>query len=324
MKTKTRWTLSVLLAGLLACATCAAETPYPNRPIRLVVGSAAGGGNDFVARAINQKVSTALGQPLIIENMGGAAGLVASESVAKAAPDGYTLLLVFANFATFPSMKNKVHFDARKDLVPISNIASTPLILTVSNSLPAKSVQELIALAKSGKTLDCASPGTGSMGYMAAQLFQHTAHIATMQHIPYRGGGPAIMSVMSGEVQMYFSTPPAALTQVSAGRLRALAVTSKNRAPFAPDLPTLAEAGLPGYEVNGWVGLLAPAGTPPAIVNKLNRVFADAVKDPATRAALAKEGVVAVGNTPAEFASQLNQDIKKWGALIDEAHLTME
>jgi tripartite-type tricarboxylate transporter receptor subunit TctC len=315
---KTPWTLLLLISALFVSG---AQASYPNKPIRLVVASAAGGGNDFVARAISRQVSATLGEPLIIENIGGAAGLVASQSVAKAPPDGYTLLVVFANFGTFPSMGNNVHFNA-KDLVPITNIASTPLILTVANSVPAKTVQELIALAKT-KTLDCASPGAGSMGFMAAELFENRAHIK-LQPVPYRGGGPAIMAMLSGEVQMYFSTPPAALAQVAGGRLRALAVTGKTRAPFAPDLPTIAESGLPGYEVDGWVGLMAPAGTPKSVVDTLYRAFANAAKDPATQKVLAKEGVVAVGSTPAEFAVQVNQDIQKWSALIKEDNVNLQ
>lgn len=310
-----------LLISSLVSLSCHASG-YPDKPIRLVVASAVGGGNDFVARTISQKVSEALGQPLIIENKGGAAGLVASASVAKSTPDGYTLLLVFANFATFPSLDRKLSFDPGKDLIPVSNIATTPLVLMAQTSLPVKSVGELIQLAKKeGKTLDYASPGVGSMGHLAAALFQDMTHIK-MSHVPYRGGGPAIMALLGGEVQLFFSTPPAAMVQLTAGRLQALGVTSSKRAAFAPNIPTISESGLPGYEVDGWVGLFTPAGTPEATVNLIYKAFSAAVKDKNIQEQLAKEGVSGLGNTPAEFSRQLRQDIEKWKPVMQTLDVT--
>ena len=309
--------------AMLVSPTCYAER-YPSHPIKLIVASAAGGGNDFVARAVAPKVAAELGQPLIIENRGGAAGVVASELVAKADPDGYTLLLVFANFATFPSLATKMDVDVQKAFVPISNVARTPLVLAVSSTLPVKTVKDLIQLAKtSAKPLNYASPGFGSMGHMAGALFQTMANIKINQ-IPYRGGGPSVMALLGGQVQLYFSTPPAALAQMAAGRLRILGVTSSERAAFAPNIPTIAEAGLPGYEVDGWVGLLAPAGTPQAVIDVINKAFSDAVHDQGVQKILAREGVSGLGSSPAAFQKQLARDIQKWHDVIHQSGIAMQ
>lgn len=305
----------LVLASSLISLTCHASG-YPEKPVRLIVASAAGGGNDFVARTIGEKVSEVLGQPLVIENKGGAAGLVASSFVAKSNPDGHTLLLVFANFATFPNLDRKLSFDPERDLIPVSNIGTSPLVLMAPNSLPVKSVEELIQyVKKDGNTLNYASPGVGSMGHLAAESFQEMAHIK-MNHIPYKGGGPATMALLTGDVQLFFSTPAAAMGQLEAGRLQALGVTSSKRAAFAPKIPTISESGLPGYEVDGWVGLFTPAGTPEVTVNLIYKAFSDAVKDKDIRSKLAKEGVTALGNTPAEFSKQLRKDIEKWKPIM--------
>ncbi len=289
---------------------------YPTRPVRLIVAAAAGGGNDFVARTIGDKVSEALGQPLVIENKGGAAGLVASGFVANASPDGHTLLLVFANFATFPSLARKPNFDPEKDLVPVSNIGTTPLVLIAPKSLAAKSVAELIQMVKrDGASLNYASPGVGAMGHLAAELFQNMAGIK-LNHIPYKGGGPATLALLTGEVQLFFSTPAAAMAQIEAGKLQALGVTSGEPAPFLPGIPAIAASGLPGYEVDGWMGVFAPAGTPAATVDAIQKAFAKAVKDPDIQKRLAKEGVSSLGNTPAEFSAQLKKDIEKWRPIM--------
>lgn len=311
-----------LFSTALASVPCHASA-YPDRPIRLIVASAAGGGNDFVARTVSPKASEILGQTIVVENKGGAAGLIASDYVARATPDGYTLLLVFANYATYPSLNRKLNFDVKKDLIPISNIATAPLVLMVPPSSSAKSVKELIALAKSGKTLNYASPGVGSMGHLAAELFQMMTH-TKMQQIPYKGGGPAIMALLGGEVELYFSTPPAAMTQMAAGRLRALGVTSSARAPFAPNVPTISEAGLPGYEVDGWVGLFAPAGTPKSVIETINKAFAHAVKDENIQKTLANGGMSGLGNSPAEFSKQVQRDITKWEEVIKKANIVMK
>jgi tripartite-type tricarboxylate transporter receptor subunit TctC len=314
-------TAVAFLMMLFASANSVAAD-YPQRPIHLIVGAAPGGGSDFVARTVGAKVSTLLGQSIIVENRGGAAGLVASEFVAKTPADGYTLLVVFANYATFPSLQKHLSFDPTKDLVPVSDIATSPLVLTVSPSLPVKSVNDLVAYAK-GKSLNYASPGVGSMGHLAAELFQSMAGIK-MTHVPYRGGGPAIIGLLGGQVDVYFSTPAAAVAQMKAGKLHALAVTGATRAGFAPELPTIAESGLKGYEVSGWFGIFAPAGTPQPVIDVVSRAIATAVKDPGIRDALAKDGDTPVGNSPSEFAKEVHADMEKWGKVIKDGHIELE
>lgn len=312
--------LAFLAPLLLPLAAIAAD--YPNRPIRLIVGAAPGGGSDFVARAVSPKISELLGQPVIIDNRGGAAGLVASELVAKSAPDGYTLLLMFANFATFPSLDKPIGFNPEKDLVPVADIATSPLVLTTSLALPATTVEGVIAAAKAN-SLNYASPGPGSMGHLAAELFQAMAGVK-MTHIPYKGGGPAIAGLLGGQVDVYFSTPAAAVAQMKAGKLRALAVTGGRRTSFAPDLPTLSESGLPGYEVSGWFGIFAPAGTPQPVIQAVNAAIAKAVQDPTVSGALIKDGDTPVGNSPAEFAKEVQADVAKWRKVIKDAKIQMD
>ena len=314
--------LAVVWVALLAVSNAMAAE-YPERPIRVVVASSTGGGLDFVARIVGPRVGAKLGQPVVIDNRGGAAGLVATELVAKAPADGYTLLLVFANFATYPSLQKKLSFDPMKDLVPVSNLATSPLVLVVSPTLQTTSVGGLIALAKRDKTLNFASPGVGSMGHLAAELFQSMAGVK-MTHIPYKGGGPAITALLGGQVELYFSTPPAALAQIKAGKLVGLAVTGRQRARFAPEIPTIAESGLPGYDVNGWVGLFAPAGTPKPVIDAVSRAFHEAVTDPAVQESFSKEGVTSVGNTPDEFAAEVQSDVAKWKKVIETAHVSLD
>ena len=317
-----RWWAVVLSVGVLAAGASDAAD-FPTRPIRVIVGAAPGGATDFVARTIAPRMSAALGQPVVIENKGGAAGVVASTDVAKSPPDGYTVLAVFANYATFPSLQRKLPFDPEKDLVPVSDVATSALVLVVPPSVPAKNVGEFIAYAKQGKTLDYASPGVGSMGHLAAELFQSMAGVR-MTHVPYKGGGPAIMGLLGGDVQLYFSTPPAAAAQMKAGKLRALGVTGKTRTSFMPDVPTIAETGLAGYEVSGWLGLFVPAGTPKAVIDALSRAAADAAKDPDVQRTLANEGVTGVGNTPGEFAAEVQADIAKWRKVIEGSHIQLD
>ena len=314
------WMVWVALFGI-ACTGESFAVNYPERPVRVVTGSAAGGGTDFVARATAPKVSATLGQQFVVDNRGGAAGIIGSELVAKAEPDGYTLLLVFSNFSTYPSLGKKLSFDIRKDFQPVSNLATTPLVLVVNNNLPVKSVKELIDVAKK-KSLNYAAPGVGSMGHLAAELFKIAAKV-DMEHIAYKGGGPAITALMGNEVDLYFSTPPSAVAQMKAGRLRAIAVTSSKRVPFAPELPTVAESGLPGYEVEGWFGLFAPAGTSTPIVRVLQRAFAQAVKQPDVDALFAREGVTGYGSTPEQLAKELRRDIDKWAEVIRTGHITV-
>jgi len=307
------------VALAMAAAFPVAAQQYPDKPIRLVVGSAPGGGNDFVARATNGRLSDSLGRQVIIDNRGGAGGLLGTEIVAHAAPDGYTLLQMFSNFAILPSLHPKLSFDVQKDFTPIVNIASTPLILVVHPGVPANSVSELIAHARSQKgALNFAAPGVGSLGHLAGELFKSMAKV-DMTHVAYKGGGPSIAALMGREVQLYFSTVPAALTQVKAGRLKALGITSAKRAAVAPQVPTIAESGLGGFEVVGWFGMFAPARTPAGIVKRLNQAVNETLAAADVRERLAAEGVEPAGGTPARFAAQVQQDVKKWNAVARQA-----
>lgn len=314
-------TAAAVMLGMSYAATAMAAG-YPERPVRVVVASAPGGGTDFVGRTTARKVTDILGQQFVIDNRGGAAGILGSEIVAKAEPDGYTVLVVFSNFSTYPSLGKKLTFDIEKSFTPISALTTTPLVLVVNNSLPAKSVKELIALAKK-KSLNYAAPGVGSMGHLAAELFNIAAGVK-MTHIAYKGGGPAITALIGNEVDLYFSTPPSALAQMRAGRLRGLAVTGGKRVSFAPDLPTVAEAGLPGYDVEGWFGLFAPAGTPAPVVKTLHRAFAQAVQAPDVQELFARQGVTPYGSTPEEFRKVLRRDIDKWAKVIRTANIRVE
>jgi tripartite-type tricarboxylate transporter receptor subunit TctC len=313
-----RLLLTVSAAALLAIQPAFAQT-YPDKPIRLIVGSAPGGGNDFVARATNPKLSELLGKQVVIDNRGGAGGLLATETVAQSVPDGYTLLQMFSNFAILPSLHPKLSFDVRKDFAPIANIASTPLILVVNPSVPAKSVAELItyARAKNG-AVNFAAPGVGSLGHLAGELFKSMANVQ-MAHVAYKGGGPAITALMSNEVQLYFSTVPAAIAQMKAGRVRALGITSARRSTAAPEVPTVAEQGLKGFEVVGWFGMLAPAKTPTAVVNLLNQKVNQVIALPEVKERFAAEGVEPAGGSPADFAKQVREDITKWNAVAARA-----
>jgi tripartite-type tricarboxylate transporter receptor subunit TctC len=318
--------LALASSGALATETASTGSGqgYPARPIRLVVGSAPGGGNDFVARAMNQRFSEALGNQLVIDNRGGAGGLLASEIVAQASPDGYTLLQMFSNFVILPSLYKKLSFDVVKDFAPVGNFASSPLILVVNPSLPANSVTQLIELARSRKgKLNFAAPGVGSLGHLAGELFKSAAKIE-MTHVPYKGGGPAITALVANEVNLYFSTVPAAITQVKAGRLRALGVTSLTRSSVAPEVPTIAESGLPNFNVVGWFGMFAPARTPPAVVKALNAGANKTLGLQEVRARFLSEGVEAVGGTPEAFASLVRQDVKKWNAVAAQAGIKPE
>jgi len=317
----------IISAALAAAACMPLLTPaqsYPTRPVRVIVAAAAGGGSDFVGRVVSQKVSDTVGKPYVIDNRGGAAGVLGADLGAKAAPDGYTLMVIFANFSTFPSLSKKLPFDVSKDFAPVSNMAAGPLILVVNPSSPVKSVADLIEFAKSRPGgLSYAAPGVGSMGHLAAEQFRLMTK-APMEQIAYKGGGPAITALLGNEVQLYFSTPPAALTQVKAGRLRALAVTGPKRSPIAPELPTIAESGLPGYSVVGWFGVFAPAQTPRALVDVISRQYAAAVQNKDVEQRLTTEGLEPAGGTPAELASQLQTDIAKWGKVIREAGIRVE
>lgn len=294
---------------------------YPSRPVRLIVGAAPGGGTDFVARVIMPDLTQALGNAVVVDNRGGAAGTLAAELVAKASADGQTLLLVSGNFSTYPSLYQHLSFDPVKDLEPVSNLAATPLVVVVNPAVPAKSVKELIDYVRGrAGQVNYAAPGVGSMGHLAAELFKRTAQIE-MEHVAYKGGGPAITALLGGEVQLYFSTVPAAIVQAKAGRLRAIATTGQKRSRAFLDLPTLAESGLPGYDVTVWFGMLAPTGTPRTIIELLHRKSAEVMRNEAVLNRLLAEGVEPIASSPAQFGEQIKRETSKWAEVIRSANI---
>jgi tripartite-type tricarboxylate transporter receptor subunit TctC len=307
------------LLALLIVGSPAAQTTYPEKPIRVIVGFPPGGPADTVARLLGQKYAEAWGKPVVIDNVSGAAGNIAADRVAKAAPDGYTLALVAeAQIVINPSLY-KLAYDPVKDFAPISQVTVSPYMLVVHNAVSAKSVQELVALAKAQPGgLTFASAGSGSSPHMAAELFKSMAGL-DIRHIPYKGVAPAIPDLLGGRVTMMFSPIVVVLPVVREGKLRALAVTSLRRFSAAPELPTIAESGYPGFEITGWLGLLAPARTPATIVGKLQLETVKALALPDLRAKLADLGMEGIGNSPDEFAAVIKSGIPKWAKVIKES-----
>jgi tripartite-type tricarboxylate transporter receptor subunit TctC len=296
---------------------------YPSHPITLIVPYAPGGGNDVVARAVSEPMSKSLGQPVVIENRGGAGGSVGTRQVAKSPADGYTLGLGgTGTLAVDPTLYPNVGYDPRKDFAPIGLIATTPLIVLVNESVPARNVRELIALAKAqpGK-LNYASAGTGSGIHLGTVLFAESAGI-DITHIPYKGSGPALTDLLGGHVQIYFSSLPPAVGLVKEGKVRALAVTSLKRSASFPDIPTVAEQGLPGFEAVLHYGIVAPAGTPRPIVDKLNAALRSALSDTAVNGHLATEGAEPLPTTPEEYAADIDREETKWSALVKKSGAT--
>ena len=304
----------------------AAQTPaYPARPVRLVVGFAPGGAADYVARAMSEALGKAMGQAIVIENRAGAGSSIAAEMVAKAAPDGYTVLIASpSSISVNPALNPKLGYTAR-DLTPVTKLTSSPLVIAANPATGISSVQDLIAKAKKAPgTLNYATSGNGSAPHLGAALFIQLTGVQ-MQHIPFRGGSLAIQSVIAGDTQLTFGTPPSVLPMVEAGRLRGLAVSTRERTPLVPGVPGMAESGLPDYSIEFWYGLFVPAGTPPAIVRKLFDAASTAMQQPAVKAALAREGTdVTLSSSPEQFSSFLSEDAKFWVKLVKEAGVKLE
>jgi tripartite-type tricarboxylate transporter receptor subunit TctC len=316
----------VLAALLSACCGLAAHAqPYPNRPVRLIAPFPAGGLADVLARAVADELSRSLGQPVIVENRAGAGGNVGAEVVARAAPDGYTLMMSSAGILTANQfLYAKMPFDPEKDFVPVSNVADMPMLVVVSPKVEAKTLGELVAFARANPNkLNFGSPGVGTTGHLGLALFMYAAKIK-LTHVPYRGAAPAITDLLAGQIDGVVDNPPTVLPHIEAGKLRPLAVAAKTRMPLLPDLPTTAEAGVPGYEASSWFGIVAPAGTPPAIVNRLQHDIATGLKQPNVQQRFAKSGARLLGNTPAEFAQQIRQDRQMWGEVITAAGIKAE
>ncbi|ANN68175.1 tripartite tricarboxylate transporter substrate binding protein [Bordetella bronchialis] len=313
-----------LIAGLCLAACTATAAAYPDRPIRIVLGFPAGGGADVVLRTVTPGLAEELGQPVIVDNRPGAGGNLGMDIVAKAAPDGYTLLMAAPGLATNASLYEHLPFDPAKDFTAIGMVSSVPNVLVVTPSLPFQSVAELIAYAKDHPgELNYASSGIGTSLHLAGALFERDAGVK-LTHVPYRGGPAAINDVMSGQVQMMFSVLPLAVPQIKAGKLRALAVTGATRTSALPDVPTMIEAGLKGYTATTWNGLVAPAGTPAPIVNQLNAALQRVLDRPDVRKAFAGMGQDVVKDTPQEYDAMLKQETEKWQQVIKAAGIKAE
>ena len=308
----------VLVAIVVACTTVSAGAQdYPTRPITLVVPYAAGGGNDVMARVVAEKMSVRLGQQIVVENRPGAGGSNATRQVARSAPDGYTLVLGgTGTLGVNPTLYNNVGYDPRKDFAPVGLIGTSALIVLVHPGLPAHSIRELIDLAKSEPgNLNYASAGVGSGIHLGTVLFEQMAGI-TLTHVPYRGSAPALTDLMGGHVAIYFSSLPPAIGLARDGRVRALAVTGAKRSDVFPDLPTVAEAGLAGYESVLHYGIVAPAGTPRQIVDKLNAALRAALDAPDTKEHMATDGTEPLPSTPNEYAADIDREETKWSAIV--------
>jgi tripartite-type tricarboxylate transporter receptor subunit TctC len=313
------------LAILLLMTMPAAAQTYPDRPIRLLVGFAAGGPADISARVLGDRFAEAWGQPVVIENITGAAGNIATERVAKAAPDGYTLLLAAsATIVTNPSLYQKLAFDPVNDLMPISQVCFTPNLLVVPGDLAAKSVKELVAYARAQPgTLTFGSAGVGTSQHLAGELFKTMAGI-DIQHVPYRGIAAVMPDLLGGRLTMAFGNISAVLPLVRAGKLRALAVTSPGRSASVPDLPTMIEEGFAGFDSTAWFALMAPAGTPAPVIAKLHRETARILALPDVRKRFDELGMEVIGNTPAEFAAVIKAETPQWAKVIKEAGIKAE
>ncbi len=312
----------VFALTLIALVAGAAAQDYPSKPIRLIVPFPPGGGNDTMARTVGHQLTAALGQQVVIDNRAGAGGIIGAETAAKAAPDGYTLFLGgVGSHGINPNLRAKLPYDPVRDFAPVSLIASAPLILVVHPSVPVKSVKELIQLAKAKPgQLNFASNGAGGSSHLAAEMFKMMT-ATDMVHVPYKGLSPALTDLLSGQVQLMFSSTVAILPQVRAGRLRSLALTSARRVPALPDVPTVAESGVAGYETASWYGVLAPAGTPQPIVDRLNREIVRIVQLPEVRERLAAEGAEPVGNSPGEFVAYIKRELARWATVIRQARI---
>lgn len=322
--------LFAFLVGVVLAGTAQAQPAnkpggvYPSRPIRLIVPFAPGGSNDIMARLVGQKLSESMGGQIVVDNRAGGSGIIGTDIAAKAAPDGYTVLMMSLTFAVNPSLFRKLPYNTEKDLTPVTLVASAPLMLVVHPSIPVKSVQDFLAYAKAnpGK-LNFGSGGPGTTPHLAGEMLKLMARVQ-MTHVPYKGGGPALTDLMGGQIQLMLENIPSTLPLAKSGKVRALAVSGRQRSALVPDLPTLDEAGLKGYEIVGWNGLFVPAGTPWNIVTHLHAETARALAQSDVKERLTTMGAEGVGSSPEEFRAFVKAEISKWAKVVKEAGLKVE
>jgi tripartite-type tricarboxylate transporter receptor subunit TctC len=318
---KTRTILAAIAAAALTQGALAAQ--WPDRPVRMLVGFAPGGGTDATARAIAPKLTELLGQQIIVDNRPGATGNIATDITAKSNPDGYTILMgTIAALAINPALYEKLPFDPLRDLAPVTRAVDSTNVLVVHPSVPAKSVKELIALAKA-KSLNCGSSGVGGAGHLALELFNLQTGTRIV-HVPYKGGGPAMIDLMGGQIQLIFATAASAVGAIKSGKINALAVTTLKRSPLVPDLPTIAETGLKGFEANNWYGIVVPAKTPRAIINRLNKDISTALLTPSIKELLFKQGLDSAPESPEAFGAYIKSEHSKWAKVVKAAGLKAE
>lgn len=314
-----------LCAVTLAFAASGARTQdYPDKPVRFIVGFSPGGGSDILARLISEKLTASWGRPVVVDNRSGAGGTTAVTIAARAPADGYTLLMISGSQITNATFITKLPLDIRKAFAPVTQATSQPYLLVVHPSVPAKTVRELIALAKARPgQLNYASSGTGSFAHLGMELFKNLAGV-DMVHIPFKGSGQALIDLLAGQVQVALTSAISGMPHVNSGKLRALAVTSLKRSPVTPQLPAVAESGVPGFSVDGWYGVVAPAGTPAAIVNKLNAEIVRLLESQAVRDHLAKDGAIPAASTPRQFAATIREELEKWSKVIATSGIKVE
>lgn len=310
--------------ALLALSPALQAQGYPQKPIRWIVPWPAGGGADIVARLMSTKLGEVLGQPVIVDNRAGAAGNIGAQVAAQSAPDGYTIVFAYSGtHAVNPHLYKKMPFK-ESDFVPIIQLTSVPQVLVVNATVSAKSVKELIAVAKARPgSISYASSGNGSINHLAGEMFARMAAVQLL-HVPYKGGGPASTALLAGEVNMIFGEPGTVIPLIKQGRVHALAVSSRKRATSLPDVPTIAEGGLPGYDVTSWNGVLAPAGTPAEIVIRLNQAFNRVLAMPEVRQAMLERGYEPVGGEPGQFGKHIQQELAKWGPIVTRIGLQID
>ena len=321
--TRRRLHATLALAVLTVCGgTALAQTPWPAKQIRMVIPFPPGGPTDILGRIVAQQLSINLGQPVVVENKPGASGMIGAEQVAKSPPDGYTLLVNASIHVINPSLYKKPPYDAIRDFVPVSLIADVPLVLVAAPSLGLSTVADVIAAAKA-KPINFASSGNAAAPHLAGEAFKIATGVP-MQHVPYKGSGPALTDVMGGQTELMFDSMPSSIGHIKAGKLRAIAVTTAKRTAALPDVPTIAESGIAGFDISTWYGVWAPAGTPKEIVARVSSEIAKIVRMPQVRERLEGLGATAVGNTPEEFAAYTQSELAKWGKIVKASGATVD